>query len=102
MGALLVSLVGATVAMSVRHKTSNNWHPNLSDAWFYILSGSVSVTLVLLGYDTASILAATTGINTPIAILQTAIEKRNGVPKLTSASLAEIQAEVTSRKLAVV
>ncbi len=74
--ALLVSLVGATLAIAIRHKTSENWKPNLEDVWYYILSGSVSVSLVLLGYGTPEILAATTGINTPIAILKTGLERR--------------------------
>ena len=74
--ALLVSLVGSTLAVAIRHKTSENWKPNLEDVWYYILAGSVSGALVLLGYGTAEILAATTGINTPIAVLKTALDKR--------------------------
>ena len=99
-GALLVSLVGATVAMAVRHKTANNWMPNWEDAWYYVLSGSVGVALVLLGQDTATILAATTGINTPLAILQTAIERSSGVQTpLGKASLSEIQKEIARRSI---
>lgn len=64
------------MATAIRHKTSNNWTPNLEDIWYYILSGSISVSLVLFGLGTAEILAATTGINTPIAILKTALDKR--------------------------
>lgn len=74
--ALLVSLVGSTLAIAIRHKTSENWKPNLEDVWYYVLAGSVSAALALLGYGTAEILAATTGINTPIAVLKTGLEKR--------------------------
>ena len=73
--ALLVSLIGATVAVTVRHYTSQNWMPTIQDVWYYILSGGVSVALVLLGSDTVTILSATTGINTPLAILKSAIDK---------------------------
>ena len=76
MAAILVSLIGSTLAVAIRHKTSENWKPNFEDVWYYILAGSVSGALVLLGYGTAEILAATTGINTPIAVLKTALDKR--------------------------
>lgn len=84
-GALLVSLVGATLAIAIRHKTSENWKPNLEDAWYYVLSGSVAVALVLMGADTSAILGATTGINTPLAVLRTTLDKRAGrIPTLES------------------
>ena len=92
--ALLVSLVGSTLAVAIRHKTSENWKPNLEDVWYYILAGSVSGALVLLGYGTAEILAATTGINTPIAVLKTAIEKRrngNVTPESIKRDLAILE-----------
>ena len=73
--ALLVSLVGATVAVTVRHLTAQNWVPHLQDIWYYIFSASIAVTLSLLGADTATLLGATTGINTPVAILKTTIDK---------------------------
>ena len=101
-GALLVSLVGATIAMAVRHKTSNNWKPNLEDVRYYVLSGSVGVALVLLGTDTATILAATTGINTPLALIQTAIERKSGIQTpLVSATDEQILAEAAKRAEAV-
>ena len=78
LGGILVSLVGATIAIAVRHKTSQNWNVNIEDIWYYVLSGGVSVALVLLGFDTGTILGATTGINTPLAVIRTAIERRNG------------------------
>ena len=90
-GALVVSLVGATIATAVRHKTSNNWRPNMEDVWYYILSGGVSIGLVLLGFGTGEILAATTGINTPIAILKTGLERRNGSDTIKSLT-AKIEA----------
>lgn len=73
--ALLVSLVGATLAVAVRHYTSQNWTPQLQDIWYYVLSGGIGVTLVLLGYDTGTILTATSGINTPLALVKTATDK---------------------------
>jgi hypothetical protein len=96
--ALLVSLVGSTLAIAIRHKTSENWKPGLEDVWYYILAGSVSAALALLGYGTPEILAATTGINTPIAVLKTGLERRNaGHTKLKDASLEDIQAEIAGR-----
>ena len=97
LGALLVSLVGATLATSIRHKTSGNWTPNLEDVWYYILSASVSGALVLLGYGTAEIIAATTGINTPLAILKTGLERRrNG--NITTESVARDLAILKERE----
>lgn len=93
LGALLVSLVGATLATAVRHKTSGNWKPNFEDAWYYVLSGSVSVALVLLGYGTGEILAATTGINTPLAVLKTGLERRNG-----KTTIAELEKKIEELK----
>jgi len=83
LGALLLSLVGATVAVTVRHLTAQNWHVHWQDVWYFIFSGGISVALVLLGMDTVTILTATTGINTPLAILKTTMdkysEKKSGV-----------------------
>lgn len=73
--AIAVSLVGATLAVAVRHYTSQNWTPELQDIWYYVLSGGIGVTLVLLGYDTGTILTATSGINTPLALTKSAIDK---------------------------
>ena len=73
--ALMVSLVGATLAVAVRHYTSQNWSPQLQDIWYYVLSGGIGVTLVLLGYDTGTILTATSGINTPLALVKTGMDK---------------------------
>ena len=97
--ALLVSLVGATLATAIRHKTSENWHPNLEDAWYYILSGGLGVALVLLGQDTATILGVTAGVNTPLAVLRTAIDRRANAndPKLSKASDEAIIAEARKR-----
>lgn len=72
---LAVSLVGATLAVAVRHYTSQNWTPELQDIWYYVLSGGIGVCLVLLGYDTGTILTATSGINTPLAVVKTATDK---------------------------
>jgi hypothetical protein len=74
-GALVLSLVGATVAVTVRHLTSQNWNFHIQDIWYYIFSGAISISLVVLGMDTATILAATTGINTPIAVLKSSMDK---------------------------
>ena len=93
-GALLVSLVGATIATAIRHKTNANWHPNLEDAWYYILSGGVSVAIVLMGMDTGTILAATTGINTPLAVLRTGLEKR----KANGVTIESVQADIETLK----
>ena len=73
--AILLSLVGATLAVAMRHYTSQNWTPELQDVWYYVLSGGISVTLALLGYDTATILTATAGINTPLALVKTGMDK---------------------------
>ncbi len=97
---LIVSVVGATLAVAIRHKTSENWKPNLEDVWYYILSASVSVSLVLLGYGTPEILAATTGINTPIAILKTGLEKRR-FGNVTTESVARDLAILKKREAAV-
>ena len=97
-GALLVSLIGSFVAVAIRHYTSQNWVPHIEDVWYFILSGSVSVTLVLLGFNTPEILAASTGINTPLALIKTGIDKyavRNGNVRLSDASLEQIQARLT-------
>jgi len=100
-GALLVSLIGATVAMSVRHLTAQNWTPNWEDIWYYIFSGTISVCLILLGQDTPTIIAATTGVNTPLALLKTGIDKysdkKAGV-ELNKASIEAIKAELNKRK----
>ena len=72
---ILISLVGATLAVAVRHYTSQNWTPALQDVWYYVLSGGIGVTLALLGYDTATILTATSGINTPLALVKTGMDK---------------------------
>ena len=73
--ALAVSLVGALLAVSVRHYTSQNWTPQLQDVWYFALSAGISVTLVLLGYDTGTILTASSGINTPLALVKTGMDK---------------------------
>lgn len=73
--AILLSLVGATLAVAVRHWTSQNWTPALQDVWYYVLSGGIGVTLALLGYDTGMILTATSGINTPLALVKTGMDK---------------------------
>jgi len=75
MAALVVSVVGALVAVSVRHYTSQNWTPQVQDIWYFFMSAGISVSLVLFGYDTGTILAATTGINTPMALFKTAVDK---------------------------
>ena len=72
---LVVSVVGALVAVSVRHYTSQNWAPQVQDVWYFFMSAGISVSLVLFGYDTGTILMATTGINTPMALFKTAIDK---------------------------
>jgi hypothetical protein len=75
LAALAISLVGALVAVTVRHYTSQNWTPQLQDVWYFMMSAGISVALVLFGYDTGTILTATTGINTPMALFKTAIDK---------------------------
>ena len=100
LAALVVSLVGATIAISIRHYTSQNWLPHIEDVWYYILSGGTSIALVLLGADTVTILGATTGINTPLALVKTGIDKytaRNGRVTLSGASLDDIKAELAKR-----
>lgn len=95
--ALVVSLVGATIATAVRHYSAQNWHPHIEDIWYYVLSGGTAVALVLLGADTVTILGATTGINTPLAVLKTSVDKytqKNGNVKLSDASLPQIQAQL--------
>jgi uncharacterized membrane protein YfcA len=72
---LAISVVGALVAVTVRHYTSQNWHPEIQDIWYFCMSAGISVALVLFGYDTGTILTATTGINTPMALFKTAIDK---------------------------
>jgi len=73
--AIAVSLVGATLAVAVRHYTAQNWTPQIQDIWYYILSAGIGVTLVLFGYDTGTILTATSGINTPLALVKTGMDK---------------------------
>lgn len=100
LAALVVSLVGATIAISIRHYTSQNWLPHIEDVWYYVLSAGTSIALVLLGADTVTILGATTGINTPLALVKTGIDKytaRNGSVKLGDATLADIQKELAKR-----
>lgn len=102
LAALVVSLVGATIAISIRHYTSQNWLPHIEDVWYYVLSAGTSIALVLLGADTVTILGATTGINTPLALVKTGIDKytarQNGNSvRLNDASLADIQKELAKR-----
>lgn len=72
---LAISLVGATVATAARHWSSQNWRPGIEDVWYYILSGSIGTALVLFGADTLTIMSVTTGVNTPLAVLKTTIDK---------------------------
>ena len=74
-GALILSLIGATVAVTVRHLTSQNWVFHIQDIWYYMLSCSISVALAVMGADTITILSATTGVNTPLAIVKSTIDK---------------------------
>ena len=103
MAALVVSVVGALVAVSVRHYTSQNWTPQVQDIWYFFMSAGISVSLVLFGYDTGTILAATTGINTPMALFKTAIDKysdrkENSQVSLNTAKLSAIEAELQRRQ----
>lgn len=108
-GALLISIIGATVAMAIRHITAiekednNKWMPNIRDAWYYVLSGTLAVCLVLLGFDTPTIIAATTGVNTPLAVLQSGIDKytdkKSGVA-LNAANIDAIKKELERREAA--
>jgi len=101
MGALLVSLIGATVAMGVRHLSSQNWSPNYEDLWYYVFGGSIAVAMVLLGMDTPYIISVTTGVNTPLALLKTGYEKytdkKAGVA-LNAANIEAIKAELVKRE----
>jgi len=102
LAALVISLVGALVAVSIRHYTSQNWTPQIQDIWYFMMSAGVSVALVLFGYDTGTILAATTGINTPMALFKTAIDKysdkkENSQVFLNSANIDAIKAELDHR-----
>jgi hypothetical protein len=101
--ALAVSIVGALVAVSVRHYTSQNWAPEIQDVWYFIMSAGISTALVLFGYDTGTILMATTGINTPMALFKTAIDKyserkESSQVTLNTAKLSAIEAELQKRK----
>lgn len=75
LASLLLSLVGALVAVAVRHWTSQNWSVALQDIWYFALSAGISVMLALLGYSTGFILAASSGINTPLALVKTGMDK---------------------------
>ena len=70
-----MSLVGALVAVAVRHWTSQNWTFALQDIWYFMLSAGISIMLALLGYSTGFILAASSGINTPLALVKTGMDK---------------------------
>jgi hypothetical protein len=102
LAALVVSVIGALVAVSVRHYTSQNWVPQLQDVWYFMMSAGISVALVLFGYDTGTILAATTGINTPMALFKTGMDKyaekkENSQVLLNTAKLSAIEAELQRR-----
>ena len=101
LGALLVSLIGATVAMAVRHLTAQNWMPNIEDIWYYIFSGAIAVCMILLKMETPYIISVTTGVNTPLALLKTGYEKytdkKAGVA-LNTANIDAIKAELAKRK----
>ena len=102
---LVVSVVGALVAVSVRHYTSQNWTPQVQDVWYFMMSAGISVSLVLFGYDTGTILMATTGINTPMALFKTAIDKyserkENVQVTLNTANIEAIKAELSKREAA--
>ena len=100
LASLALSVVGALVAVCIRHYTSDNWTPEIRDIWYFGFSAGISVMMGVLGFDTTAILATTTGINTPIAILKSGIDKytlRNGNVKLKNASLDDIKKEITSR-----
>ena len=91
------------MAVSVRHYTSQNWTPQLQDVWYFMMSAGISVALVLFGYDTGTILAATTGVNTPMALFKTAVDKysdrkENQQVNLNTAKLSAIEAELQRRK----
>lgn len=73
--AIVLSLVGATFAVGFRHYSAQNWKPHPEDIWYYIISGSLSVMLAVLGFDTASILAASSGVNMPLALVKTGWDK---------------------------
>lgn len=75
LAALALSVVGATVAVCVRHWTSQNWMPNIQDIWYFGLSAGISVFMAIMGFDSASILTATTGVNTPLALMKTTMDK---------------------------
>jgi di/tricarboxylate transporter len=102
LGALALSIVGALVAVSVRHYTAQNWEVQLQDVWYFALSAGVSVCLALYGFDTGTILAATTGINTPMALVKTGLDKiadkKTAPVTLEKASLTDIRAELTRRE----
>ena len=68
-----------------------------------MMSAGISVALVLFGYDTGTILAATTGVNTPMALFKTAVDKysdrkENQQVNLNTAKLSAIEAELQRRK----
>jgi len=102
LASLVVSVIGALVAVSVRHYTSQNWTPQIQDVWYFFMSAGISVSLVLFGYDTGTILMATTGINTPMALFKTAIDKygerkENQQVSLNTANIDAIRAELNKR-----
>jgi hypothetical protein len=101
---LAISLVGATVATAARHWTSQNWHPKIEDVWYYVLSGSIGSALVILGADTITILSVTTGVNTPLAVLKTTIDKfyeRRLEPKILSNEerIAQLETEKERKRI---
>jgi len=73
--ALALSLVGGLVAVATRHWTSQNWNPQIQDVWYFALSAGIGVFMATMGYDTAMILTATTGVNTPLALAKTTMDK---------------------------
>jgi len=99
--ALACSLVGALLAVSVRHYTSQNWTPQIQDIWYFALSAGISVTLVLLGYDTGTILTASSGINTPLALVKTGMDKYSEKKENTKISENKANIEAMKTQIAV-
>jgi len=93
---LLVSLVGATLAVAIRHYTSQNWKPEIQDIWYYVLSGGIGAALIILGYDTGTILTATSGVNTPLALVKTGMDKYSA--RKENVKIAENKAEIAAIK----
>lgn len=101
LAALALSVVGALVAVSVRHYTAQNWEVQLQDIWYFAMSAGISVTLAILGYPTGTILAATTGINTPLALVKTGMDRYSDRKAGVDANRANIEAikkELEKRK----